>query len=107
MKFTLLITCPPESKVTPKALAFAKALLRQQHEITRLFFFAEGVRNARADAPLSREWQTLMQQYQLPVSVCSGSAAQHGVDANAALLPIAGMGDWLMATLASDKLVSF
>ena len=107
MNVTLLVTCPPESPVAAKALDFARALLRQGHAINRLFFFAEGVKNALPSAPLAAQWQTLMTQAQLDVTVCSGSAARHGVDADHTLLPIAGLGDWLMATLASDRLVTF
>lgn len=107
MNVTLLVTCPPESLVAAKALDFARALLRQGHGINRLFFFAEGVRNALPSTPLAAKWQALMEQEQLAVTVCSGSAAQHGVEAGKALLPIAGLGDWLMATLESDQLVTF
>lgn len=104
---TLLLTQPPTSPVAGYALDFAEALLRQQQAITRVFLFAEGVCNARADAPLATRWQALMQQYHLDITVCSGSAHQHGItDANS-LLPIGGMADWLMATLDSDRLMTF
>ena len=107
MKVTLLITQPPESPVAAKALDFARALLRQGHEIPRLFFFADGVNNALASAPLAIQWQTLMEQERLAITVCSGSAGARDLSANDCLLPIAGMGDWLTATLESDKLVTF
>lgn len=107
MKVTLLITQPPASPVAGYAIDFAAALLRQQHTITRVFLFAEGVCNARKEAPLAARWQALMRQYQLDVTVCSGSAHQYGVTDTNSLLPIGGMADWLMATLDSDRLMTF
>lgn len=107
MRFTLLVTQPPASPVARKALACAGALLREGHEITRLFFFADGVENARAGSPLARHWQQLAETGGLPVTVCSGSAAARQLDENTCTLPIAGMGDWLMASLDSDRLVTF
>lgn len=107
MRFTLLITQPPDSPVAFKALAFAEALLHQGHEINRLFFFAAGVEQAHQDADIATKWQALVEQQQLDTTVCSGSAAQHAIDTTNCRLPIAGMGDWLMATLDSDRLVEF
>jgi len=107
MNYTLLVTCPPDSPVSHHALAFAQALLEQKHHIARVFFFAEGVKHAHHQQSIAQQWQTLVQQHQLPATVCSGSAGQHGLDETNCLLPIAGMGDWLMATLNSDHLVSF
>jgi sulfur relay (sulfurtransferase) complex TusBCD TusD component (DsrE family) len=106
MRFTLLVTTPPESPVATKALDFARALVHQRHEIRRIFFFSSGVRNALTSSPLSAGWRTLMAQG-VPVTVCSGSAARFDVDKESSAMPIAGMGDWLMATLDSDKLVTF
>lgn len=107
MLFTLLITAPPESAVAAKALDFAHAVLQQGHHINRLFFFADGTRNALLSSPLATSWQALMQTQQVPVTVCAGSADMAGVTSSNSLLPIAGMGDWLMATLDSDRLVTF
>ncbi len=107
MKFTLLITQPPASPVAAKALDFAGALLREGHAISRVFFFSEGVKNARSDCAYSKQWQALVTKNQIDTTVCSGSAASYDVTDSNSLLPIAGMGDWLMATLDSDKLVTF
>lgn len=107
MNFTLLITSPPNSPVSHHAFAFTQSLIKQNHTIARLFFFAEGAKNAHCDNSLATQWQQLMQQHKLAITVCSGSAHRFGLSESNSLLPIAGMGDWLTATLNSDRLVSF
>lgn len=107
MRFTLLITQPSTSLVAIKALAFARALLQEGHSITRLFFFADGVENARTGTALAQDWQTFITTHDLAATVCSGSAAQRGLAITNSLLAVAGMGDWLVATLESDRLVTF
>lgn len=107
MQFTLLITASPSTPFAVKALDFTRAVLQLGHGVERLFFFADGVEQARESTNIAQEWQELMDKHGLAVTVCSGSAGERRLGAAQSLLPIGGMGDWLMATLESERLVCF
>ena len=128
MKFAVVIHAAPYTSAAPvTALRFCEAALRQGHEITRLFFYRDGVRNVDglAVAPqdeldVTSSWADLIRDNSLDAVACVSSALKRGVlDAREAhrhdksacnLIPgvtIAGLGQLVDATLISDRVINF
>src|SRR5690606_20578543 len=80
MKFTLAIYSAPQQDASDAALGFAEALTASDHELYRLFFFSEGVRNGiAADNPLIHRWQKLIREQQIDAVLCVSSAAKRDI----------------------------
>ncbi len=128
MKFTLVVQAAPySSQASVTALNFARALLDQEHEIFRLFFFGDGVHNvdksavvAEDETNLQQMWDDLIRANELDSVVCVSSALKRGIldpmearryDTGVANLressEIAGLGQFVDAALQSDRVVSF
>ena len=128
MKFSLLITgAPYSSPASVTALKFAQALIRNDHDIYRLFFFGDGVLHGNSlsvvpqdESNLVDKWQELIRNSEADAVVCVTSALKQGVlDAQeaqrhskpASNLPdgftIGGLGLLVDAIDSSDRLVSF
>jgi tRNA 2-thiouridine synthesizing protein D len=107
VKFALLIRGP-----SPTALAFARAVLAEGHEIGQVFFHADGVHQAnRLAAPPPGEFNPAAEWPGLGVElvVCSTAGMRRGVrEANLAPgFKISGTGQWLEASLAADRVMVF
>ena len=107
MKFALLIRA-----TSPTALAFARALLAEGHEIGQVFFHADGVYQAnRLAVPPPGEFNPTAEWPALGVDlvVCSTAGMRRGVrEANLASgFRISGTGQWLEASLAADRVMVF
>lgn len=86
MKFAIVLCDSPLSPSSRRALRFAQATLAAGHEITRLFFYQDGVWNTAAtlvppqdESDLTAEWHRFIQQHQLEAVVCVAAALRRGV----------------------------
>lgn len=128
MKFTLVIHGAPWSSPSAfSALRFAETVLACGHEITRLFFYQDGVCNGSLycvppqDEPdIPARWEALITANGIDAVVCAASALKRGIlDAAEAgrydksghnLRPgftISGLGQLIDAAGQSDRVVSF
>ncbi|AKX60428.1 sulfurtransferase [Thiopseudomonas alkaliphila] len=127
MKFTLMVTGSAQSAGSRRALKFAQALLEAGCELTRVFFYQQGVANAslqlvipQDEANTAAQWQALVQQYQLDAVVCIAAGLRRGVLDQAEaqryqimshnLAPgfeLSGLGQLHEALQSSDRLLSF
>ncbi|WP_303609644.1 sulfurtransferase complex subunit TusD [Gilvimarinus sp. 2_MG-2023] len=128
MKFTVVILGAPEGSLSSRsALEFCHALLEQNHQIERLFFYADGVHNASSliappqdEADLPASWSQLINEYKLDAVVCIAAALKRGIldhneqtryEKNAANLgacfSLSGLGQLIAASSVSDRTITF
>lgn len=132
MKFSIAVyASPASSELALTALQFAEGVVKQGHEIYRLFFFNEGVLNGVAlpgDKPtensstsLCERWQRLIHDHGLDAVVCVTSAKKRGIverdgpgaTSNTPGLPVAdgftisGLGQLIDAAVNSDRMITF
>ena len=125
--FTLVIYGSPESQSSSTALNYARALLKNGHEIYRLFFYQDGVLNAcsfntptQEDENLPASWQALIQEGSIDAVVCVASAIKRGIvneseaqrfELSASNLregfEISGLGQLVDGLVNSDRLINF
>ncbi len=109
------------------AYQFVKTALGMQHEIVRVFFYQDGVYHAFAyntppddELQSTQNWSALAAQYQLDLVVCISAAQRRGLlcadeaqrqgklDQDlAAGFKIAGLSQWVEATLLADRFIVF
>lgn len=129
MRFSILVTAPPQGPGAVTALRTVEALLRSEHELYRVFFYGDGVQLANrlaahdtADNQLQRQWQALAASGEMPARVCVGAALRRGItdqaeaqraglDPNSANLApgfeLVGLGEWIETLPHSDRVVHF
>jgi tRNA 2-thiouridine synthesizing protein D len=128
MKFAIQVNSSPyQSNAGLTAYQFICAALAQQHEIVRVFFYHEGVYQAFRYATPSddeinhvKRWSALASEYSIDLVVCISAAQRRGLlhadEANrqskqdndvADGFRIAGLGQWLEATLLADRVLVF
>ncbi|WP_207883171.1 sulfurtransferase complex subunit TusD [Pseudomonas sp. 30_B] len=127
MKFVIALFSPPHSPAARRALRFAEAALAGGHEITRLFFYQDGVYSASANAVAGQDeldvaasWTRFVANNQLDGVVCIAAALRRGVlnseEANRYSRPAAnlqapwdlsGLGQLHEAAQLADRLVCF
>ena len=128
MRYSLLVTGPAYgTQHASSALLFARALIKEGHQLESVFFYREGVMNAnQLSAPASdevdvvRAWQQLRAESGVALNICVAAALRRGVtDAQeAARLQLAGsnlqpgfelsgLGALAEAALRCDRLVQF
>lgn len=128
MKFALMVTAAPYAhQAADTALAFAHAALAKGHEITRVFFYNDGVLNAsRLSVPpqdernVQAKWSELAEKHGVDLVVCvaaaqrrgvldASEAARHGRDAHnlAPGFRISGLGQLIEAAMIADRTISF
>lgn len=127
MKFVIALFSPPHSPAARRALRFAEAALAGGHEITRLFFYQDGVHSASANTVASQDeldvaasWTRFVADHQLDGVVCIAAALRRGVlnleEANRYSRPAAnlqapwelsGLGQLHEAAQLADRLVCF
>jgi tRNA 2-thiouridine synthesizing protein D len=127
MKFVIALFSPPHSPAARRALRFAEAVLAGGHEITRLFFYQDGVHSASANTVTSQDeldvaaiWTRFVADHQLDGVVCIAAALRRGVlnteEANRYSRPAAnlqapwdlsGLGQLHEAAQLADRLVCF
>lgn len=127
MKFAIALFAPPHAPSARRALRFAQAVLAGGHEITRLFFYQDGVHSAaqtpvtpQDELDLSAEWRDFVREQQLDGVVCIAAALRRGVlnqqeaeryQRSAASLgadwTLSGLGQLQDAAQLSDRLICF
>jgi len=128
MIFSIAVFAGPQNSEAPlSALLFARAVIAAGHDLTRVFFYHDGVSTANLlntppqDEPdVTQEWSEFGQQHQLEMLVCVASALRRGIldqteatrhnkpAANLAEgFEIAGLGQLIDAALNADRLVVF
>ena len=87
MRFTVVVQSAPfAGTAAANACDTVASLLRQGHEVFRLFFYRDGVFNASATAvppqnlpDLPAQWQALIENHALDAVICVSSALQRGI----------------------------
>lgn len=128
MKYAIQINSSPyASYASWSAYRFIRAALQAHHQILQVFFYQEGVQNAfRYALPPDDEehlvalWSELAQEHGIDLVVCISAAQRRGLlhsdearrqgaldDDVADGFRIAGLGQWLEATLVADRCLVF
>lgn len=128
MKYAVQVNASPyASNAGLNAYRFIQAALAAEHQILRVFFYKEGIYHAfrYANPPddemsITRHWSALAEQYGLDLVVCISAAQRRGLlccdeavrqgkqdDDTAPGFRIAGLGQWLEATLLADRSIVF
>ncbi|MDD1507618.1 sulfurtransferase complex subunit TusD [Pseudomonas sp. CNPSo 3701] len=127
MKFAIALFSPPSAPSSRRALRFAEAALQSGHEISRLFFYADGVYSASGnivspqdETDVARQWRELVASNGLDGVVCIAAALRRGVldeqearryEREAANLPapwvLSGLGQLHEAAQEADRLICF
>ncbi|MCY1449613.1 putative sulfurtransferase DsrE [compost metagenome] len=127
MKFAIAVFAPAHAPSSRRALLFAQAVLAGGHEITRLFFYQEGVHSASSNIVTAQDeqdvpalWRDVVSQHQLDAVVCIAAALRRGVldqqEAQRYQRPavnltapweLSGLGQLHEAAQVADRLVCF
>jgi tRNA 2-thiouridine synthesizing protein D len=128
MKLAVMVNEGPyQHQSADSAYQFAKAALDKGHEITRVFFYHDGVNNGtrfgvppQDDRNITQLWSELAKKHSLDLVVCVAAAQRRGIlDADEARrhgksgdniaegFRISGLGQLIEAGIQSDRLVVF
>lgn len=106
------------------ALKFAQTVISQGHSIDQVFFFQDGVMNANQfiypandEVNLQQAWQKFAEQHQIPLHLCIAAAQRRGVVSTetsqnkqnnnlAHPFVLAGLGEFIQATLKTDRVIT-
>jgi len=114
MKFILHILTSPHLCVAQNAIRFARAALKQQHQITGVFFSGEAVQVAcmneslPEDYPTAKNWLALAVEYEIPLWLCVTASVRRGIEEPVREgFILSGLGQLMTATAESDRLLTF
>lgn len=128
MKYAIQVNASPyASNAGLVAYRFIQAALQQQCRILQVFFYQEGVQHAFRHAlppedelNMSKAWSQLAEQQGIDLVVCISAAQRRGLlcedearrqglvdDHLAPGFRIAGLGQWLQASLQADRCLVF
>jgi tRNA 2-thiouridine synthesizing protein D len=113
MHYSLLITAAPDEPAAKTALLTARAIVERGHTLYRLFFYADGVHLAlEGSGETASAWQAFIKDQELDATVCSGASARRGLFSGDGRTPatgfeLAGLGQWIDALAASDRVLEF
>jgi tRNA 2-thiouridine synthesizing protein D len=128
MKLAVMVNEGPyQHQSADSAYQFTKAALDNGHEITRVFFYHDGVNNGtrygvppQDDRNITLQWSDLAKKHSLDLVVCVAAAQRRGIlDADEARrhgksgdniaegFRISGLGQLIEAGIQSDRLVVF
>jgi tRNA 2-thiouridine synthesizing protein D len=128
MKFAIMVNEGPYThQATDSAYQFAKAAIAKGHEVTRVFFYHDGVNNGTRltvpptdDRHIVNRWSEIATQHNIDLVICIAAAQRRGLldeneakrqgkDANniAPGFRISGLGQLVEAGIQSDRLVVF
>ena len=106
------------------AYQFAEALIKKGHEISQIFFFQDGVSNGNAlvypandEVNLQKHWQMFSITHNVPLYLCVAASQRRGVVDNlttsttdhynlAEKFTIAGLGEFMAASLKADRVIT-
>ena len=128
MKFAILVNEGPYThQASDSAYNFTAAALKLGHEVTRVFFYHDGVNNGtrlttppQDDRHITNRWSELAKEHSLDLVVCVAAAQRRGIvdedeqkrnskDANniAEGFRISGLGQLIEAGIQADQLIAF
>jgi tRNA 2-thiouridine synthesizing protein D len=128
MKLAVMVNEGPyQHQSADSAYQFTRAALDKGHEITRVFFYHDGVNNGtrygvppQDDRNITQLWSELAKKHGLDLVVCVAAAQRRGIlDADEAKrhgksgdniadgFRISGLGQLIEAGIQSDRLVVF
>lgn len=114
MNYSLLVTAAPDEPAALTALKTAQAVLGRGHQLYRVFFYRDGIELACTDQAGDGAvgWQRFVHEQGLDATVCSGASARRGLfekgtDNLAPGFELAGLGQWVDALAASDRILGF
>jgi len=123
----MVIEGPYQHQSADSAYQFTKAALDKGHEISRVFFYHDGVNNGtrygvppQDDRNITQLWSELSKKHNLDLVVCVAAAQRRGIlDADEAKrhgksgdniadgFRISGLGQLIEAGIQADRLVVF
>jgi tRNA 2-thiouridine synthesizing protein D len=117
MKFALLVNEGPYThQASDSAWQFAHAAIAKGHEVTRVFFYHDGVYNStrlteppQDDRHIVNRWSRLKEEHGTDLVVCVAAALRRGIK-DEVLAPgfrISGLGQLVDAGIKADRLVTF
>ncbi|MBV6476899.1 MAG: sulfurtransferase complex subunit TusD [Rhodocyclaceae bacterium] len=117
MKIAILINEGPYThEATDSAYLFARAAIEKGHQVSRVFFYHDGVNNStrlteppQDDRHIVNRWSKLAQEHGVDLVVCVAAALRRGIkDENLADgFRISGLGQLIEAGIQADRLVTF
>ncbi len=117
MKIAILINEGPYThQATDSAYLFARAAVEKGHQISRVFFYHDGVNNStrlteppQDDRHIVNRWSKLAEEHKIDLVVCVAAALRRGIqDENLAPgFRISGLGQLIEAGIQADRLVTF
>lgn len=128
MNYSIAIYGGPYSDQSAhSALHFARAVLKREHSIQRVFFYHDGVYNSSAlisppqdEANVPAQWQQLAKEHDIELVVCIAAAVRRGlldekeskryskVTHNLADgFTLSGLGQLIDAGMTCDRLITF
>ncbi len=117
MKISVLVNEGPFThQASDSAYHFAKAAIEKGHEVSRVFFYYDGVNNANKlsepqadDRNLVKLWGELGKEHSIDLVVCVAAALRRGIkdEILADGFRISGLGQLIEAGIGSDRLVMF
>jgi tRNA 2-thiouridine synthesizing protein D len=128
MKIAIMVSEGPYThQSADSAYHFAKAALEKGHEVSRIFFYHDGVNNStrlttppQDDRNIVNRWSELAGEHNIDMVVCVAAAQRRGIvdegeqkrngkDANnlAPAFRISGLGQLVEAGIQADRLVVF
>jgi len=106
MKYSLLVFAhPDETGRTRHAWEFASAVTERGHQLYRVFFYGDGVLNARETGDTG--WQQLAAAHGVELVLCSASAERHALEHPPEPYLLMGLGALMEAGLDCERVVSF
>lgn len=117
MKFGILVNEGPFThQASDSAYRFVVAALEKGHDVSRVFFYNDGVNNSNKlsepqsdDRNLVKLWSELGREHGIDLVVCVAAALRRGIkdEILADGFRISGLGQLVEAGIISDRLVVF
>lgn len=117
MKFGVLVSEGPfNHQASDSAYHFVKAAIDKGHEVSRVFFYNDGVNNGNRlsspqqdDRNLVKLWGQLAKDHGVDLVICVAAALRRGIkdDVLAEGFRISGLGQLIEVGMESDRLVVF
>ena len=107
---------PYTHEATDSAYLFARAAIEKGHQVSRVFFYHDGVNNStrlteppQDDRHIVNRWTKLAQDHSIDLVVCVAAALRRGIkDENLAPgFRISGLGQLIESGIQADRYVTF